>query len=111
MRQDERLLIEAVNDLANGAVAPDSTSAAFLVSLNKPLNVPANEKKVLFPHNKTAATYNLQQMTLWPGEKKVYRSVDKGLGNGLARINVAQVYLIFFPISFYILGNSIVILI
>lgn len=94
MRQDERLLVTAVNELADGTVSQEST--AFLLSLNRPLQVPPNKKKVLFPHNKTAAIYNLQQLALWEGEEQVFLSSDKGDSIGLERIKVAKVH--YFPI-------------
>jgi hypothetical protein len=83
------MLIQAIDQLADGVVSQETV--AFLHSLDRPLCVPNDEKKVLFAHNVTADIYNMQQLSMLPGEECHYLSEDKGNHEALAKIKIPKV--------------------
>ena len=89
-RQDEPLLITAINELARGKVSIDSI--AFLKSLEGTLQIPSTEKRVLFALNAYVAIYNKQQLALMPGASTKYMSIDNGAKVDLDMIIVEKVF-------------------
>jgi hypothetical protein len=83
------MLIEAIHQLADGSVSEETT--AFLHSLERPLNVPSDQKKVLFAHNITTSIYNTQQLSLLHADERQYKSEDKGSAEALSKIKISKV--------------------
>ena len=88
-RQDERMLVTAVNELAYGKLSQETVS--FLQSLDRPLNVSPSTKKVLFNKNTDIDTYNKQQLALLDSPSKTYLAVDKGDRVKVAKTGVVGV--------------------
>jgi hypothetical protein len=89
IRQDEALLITAVNELAVGKLSTQST--AFLQSLSRPLHAPPAKKHVLFADNAQSDDYNHIQLNLMEGEATTFLATDEGTEEDLAKVPVKKV--------------------
>ena len=88
-RQDERMLVTAVDELAYGKLSQETVS--FLQSLDRPLKVSPSTKKVLFNKNTDVDTYNKQQLALLDSPSKTYLAVDYGDSAKVAKTGVVGV--------------------
>lgn len=89
MRQDEHLLIKAVNELALGC--PSAESIAFIKSLDRPLNVSSDKKKVLVSQNILADINNSIELEKIDKPSMRYRAIDSGKKCLLTKLPVQKV--------------------
>ena len=89
VRQDEPMLITAINELARGFMS--STSEAFIRSLSGELAVPPKDKRVLFATNDSVDIYNMEKVSEMDGRLYTYTSKDAGLKSDLSRLHVPKV--------------------
>lgn len=89
VRQDEPLLIQAINELSYGTPTP--TTIAFLKSLEGRINVPAKDKRVLFSMNDYARLYNREEVMQLNGREYIYKSDDEGSSEHLRKMQVEGV--------------------
>ena len=88
-RQDEQLLIQAINELAHGRALPDTVG--FLKSLNGHLPIASSEKRVLFALNDYVTIYNKMQINEMNGKVFMYQSKDEGTKDALDGIKIEKV--------------------
>ena len=75
-RQDDPLLITAVNEVSRGERGPETL--AFIKSLDGYLDIPPHLKRVLFSTNLRSDVYNIQQLVPSKGKIVSYKGKDKG---------------------------------
>ena len=89
MRQDEQLLVNAINELAHGT--PTATTITFVRSLNTPLNVPPRDKKVLVSLNVIADIENAVELEKVNKPSVKFISTDSGNAVYLTKFKVQKV--------------------
>lgn len=93
MRQDEPLLIRAVNELETGHVTPEIVQ--FLKELERPLSVDDSRDTVyLYGTNFEVDWHNSTQMQKLEGDQIIYRAVDSGTPGQLRRILAPKVLIL-----------------
>jgi len=91
VRQDEPLLICAINELARGIVSENTIG--FLQSLNGHLPDNPSKKRVLFSTNDAVDIHNSRQLHSLPGKLYSFLSKDEGLKVDLGKLQVPKVYI------------------
>ena len=89
VRQEEKLLITAVNELAYGK--PSAEIIAFINSLSGNLDIPPTDKRVLYSRNDYVTIHNKQELQRLPGESVTFNSDDTGPASQLAKMIVEKV--------------------
>ena len=89
MRQDERPLITAIQEVALGKVS--DASKDFIKTLARTTNFPEEEKLALYGDNPKANVHNQKMLTTLRGDEWQYEAKDVGHINQFRKIPVPKV--------------------